>query len=149
MDNFKQGLNQFWVGAVFGVCLALSLILIPLAIVMSTVNDVLKIQEVSTLVTQVSQMVENTQDKLATTKQKLVSFSFIDVDKTTLLKVISTVQDYQLQAHTSLSQTQKQALREQLQEKLQQELSQTLSSEQRALAVKLFNRFVATETEEN
>lgn len=66
---------------------------------MSTVNDVLKIQEVSTLVTQVSQMVENTQDKLATTKQKLVSFSFIDVDKTTLLKVISTVQDYQL--HTS------------------------------------------------
>ena len=63
--------------------------------------------------------------------------------------MISAVQDYQLQAHTSLSQTQKQALREQLQEKLQQELSQTLSSEQRALAVKLFNRFVATETEEN
>ena len=147
MDNFKQGLNQFWVGAVFGVCLALSLILIPLAIVMSTINDVLKIQEVSTLVTQVSQMVEKTQDKLANTKQQFASFTFMDLDKAALLKVISAVQDYQLQAHSLLSDAQKQVLREQLQAKLQQELSQTLNPEQRALAMKLFNRFVGSEAE--
>ncbi|MFU2509210.1 hypothetical protein [Pseudoalteromonas sp. ASV78] len=61
--------------------------------------------------------------------------------------MISTVQDYQLQANTLLTDTQKQALHEQSQIKLQQELSQTLSPEQRALAVKLLNRFVATEAE--
>ncbi|MGO2131263.1 MAG: hypothetical protein ACTH4U_21300 [Pseudoalteromonas prydzensis] len=61
--------------------------------------------------------------------------------------MISTVQDYQLQANTLLTDTQKQALREQSQIKLQQELSQTLSPEQRALAVKLLDRFVATEAE--
>lgn len=47
--------------AVFGVCLALSLVLTPFAIVTATVNDVLKIQEViSTLVTQMNQLVEKT-----------------------------------------------------------------------------------------
>ena len=87
------------------------------------------------------------QNKLAGTKQNLAAFSFIDLDKAALLKVISTVQYYQLQANTLLTNTQKQALREQSQIKLQQELSQTLSPEQRALAVKLLDRFVATEAE--
>ncbi|NHH89058.1 hypothetical protein IMPJCBKJ_01636 [Pseudoalteromonas sp. MB47] len=32
MEQFKRGLNQFWVGAVFGLCLAISLVLIPFRI---------------------------------------------------------------------------------------------------------------------
>ena len=37
MEQFKRGLNQFWVGAVFGLCLDL-LVLIPVAIIMSTLT---------------------------------------------------------------------------------------------------------------
>ncbi|MCQ8877533.1 hypothetical protein NQT69_05740 [Pseudoalteromonas shioyasakiensis] len=148
MEKFKQGLNQFWVGAVFGVCLALSLVLIPLALVMSTVNDVLKVQEVSTLVSQVTQMVEKTQNKLANTKQKFAAFSFKELDKTALINVITAVQDYQLQSHTLLDDKQKQALSVQLQARLKQELAQhTLSEEQRELAINLYKRFIATEAE--
>lgn len=147
MENFKQGLNQFWVGAVFGVCLAVSLVLIPVAIVMSSINDVFKIHEVSTLVSQVSTMVENTQQTLVNGKQKLASLSFANIDKVALQKVVTTVQDYQIQTTELLTDSEKAALKAKLQTRLEQELSNTLSEEQVVKAMALFKRFTNTSGE--
>jgi len=146
MKNFKQGLNQFWVGAVFGLCLAISLVLIPVAIVMSSINDVLKIHEVSTLVSQISMMVENTQQTLATGKQKLGSLSLKNIDKLALQKVITTVQDFQLQSEL-LTEPEKNALKGKLQKGLEQELSRRLSEDQVTNAMILFKRLIAMNSE--
>ncbi|MFY8329019.1 hypothetical protein [Pseudoalteromonas sp. ZZD1] len=136
MENFKQGLNQFWVGAVFGECLALSLVLIPVAIVLSTVSDVLKISEVSTLVTQVSQMVEHTQDKIASGKEKLSSLSIANIDKRALQKVMTAIQEYQTSSSELMSTAQKLALKQQLQ--LNKELEAKFDSQQVDKAMGIF-----------
>lgn len=146
MESFKQGLNQFWVGAVFGLCLAISLVLIPVVIVMSSINDVLKIHEVSTLVSQVGTMVENTQQSLAIGKQKLASLSLKNIDKRALQKVITTVQDFQLQAEL-ITEPEKNALKEKLQKRLAQELSSSLSEEQVTRTMILFKRLIAMSSE--
>lgn len=138
MENFKQGLNQFWVGAVFGECLALSLVLIPVAIVLSTVSDVLKISEVSTLVTQVSQMVEHTQDKIASGKEKLSSLSIANIDKRALQKVMTAIQEYQTRSSELMSTAQKLALKQQLQQQLNKELEAKFDSQQVDKAMGIF-----------
>ncbi|OUS67640.1 hypothetical protein B5G52_21685 [Pseudoalteromonas sp. A601] len=138
MENFKQGLNQFWVGAVFGVCLALSLVLIPVAIVLSTVNDVLKITEFSTLVTQVSQMVEHTQDKIASGTEKLSSPSIANIDKRAFQKVMTAIQEYQTRSSELMSTAQKLALKQQLQQQLNKELEAKFDSQQVGKAMGIF-----------
>jgi hypothetical protein len=98
MEQFKRGLNQFWVGAVFGLCLAISLVLIPVAIIMSNINDVLKIHEVSVLVDKVSTVFDKSEQAISNAKAALTDF-----DNDVVMDMLSAVQSYQQQTQPLLS----------------------------------------------
>ncbi|WP_462176954.1 hypothetical protein [Pseudoalteromonas gelatinilytica] len=139
MEQFKRGLNQFWVGAVFGLCLAISLVLIPVAIIMSNINDVLKIHEVSVLVDKVSTVFDKSEQAISNAKAALTDF-----DNDVVMDMLSAVQSYQQQTQSLLSVEQKQALKDQIKEQLVTKLESKLNEQQIAFIMSVFEKLTNT-----
>lgn len=139
MEQFKRGLNQFWVGAVFGLCLAISLVLIPVAIIMSNINDVLKIHEVSVLVDKVSTVFDKSEQAISNAKAALTDF-----DNDVVMDMLSAVQSYQQQTQPLLSVEQKQALKDQIKEQLVTKLESKLNEQQIAFIMSVFEKLTNT-----
>ncbi|MCF7500255.1 hypothetical protein [Pseudoalteromonas sp. L1] len=139
MEQFKRGLNQFWVGAVFGVCLAISLVLIPIAIIMSNINDVLKIHEVNVLVEKVSTVFDKSEQAISNAKAALTDF-----DNDVVMDMLTAVQSYQQQTQSLLSFEQKQVLKEQIKEQLAQQLKAKLNEQQTTFILSVFEKLANT-----
>ena len=135
MEQFKRGLNQFWVGAVLGVCFAIALVLIPVAIIMSNINDVLKIHEVSVLVKKVSTAFDKTEQALEKAKTALVDF-----DNEVVMEVLTAVQSYQQQTQPLFSAEQKQALKTKVKAQLTEKLKVTLTEQQVTFLLTVFEK---------
>ncbi|WP_428616031.1 hypothetical protein [Pseudoalteromonas sp.] len=142
MEQFKRGLNQFWVGAVFGLCLAISLVLIPVAIIMSNINDVLKIHEVSVLVDKVSTVFDKSEQAISNAKAALTDF-----DNDVVMDMLSAVQSYQQQTQPLLSVEQKQALKDQIKEQLVAKLESKLNEQQIVFIMSVFEKLTHTKKE--
>ncbi|WP_105175106.1 MULTISPECIES: hypothetical protein [Pseudoalteromonas] len=142
MEQFKRGLNQFWVGAVFGLCLAISLVLIPVAIIMSNINDVLKIHEVSVLVDKVSTVFDKSEQAISNAKAALTDF-----DNDVVMDMLSAVQSYQQQTQPLLSVEQKQALKDQIKEQLVAKLESKLNEQQIVFIMSVFEKLTNTKKE--
>ncbi|MEI8642675.1 hypothetical protein P4S60_09995 [Pseudoalteromonas sp. Hal040] len=142
MEQFKRGLNQFWVGAVFGLCLAISLVLIPVAIIMSNINDVLKIHEVSVLVDKVSTVYDKSEQAISNAKAALTDF-----DNEVVMDMLSAVQSYQQQTQPLLFVEQKQALKDQIKEQLIAKLESKLTEQQIAFIMSAFEKLTNTKKE--
>jgi len=139
MEQFKRGLNQFWVGAVFGLCLAISLVLIPVAIIMSNINDVLKIHEVSVLVDKVSTVFEKSEQAISNAKAALTDF-----DNDVVMDMLTAVQSYQQQSQPLLTAEQKQALKAQIKDQLVTELESELNEQQITFILSVFEKLANT-----
>ncbi|GKW52214.1 hypothetical protein NCCP2140_12670 [Pseudoalteromonas sp. NCCP-2140] len=139
MEQFKRGLNQFWVGAVFGLCLAISLVLIPVAIIMSNINDVLKIHEVSVLVDKVSTVFDKSEQAISNAKAALTDF-----DNDVVMDMLTAVQSYQQQSQPLLTAEQKQALKAQIKEQLVTELESKLNEQQITFILSVFEKLANT-----
>ncbi|MDK9685412.1 hypothetical protein J8Z28_07010 [Pseudoalteromonas sp. SCSIO 43088] len=139
MEQFKRGLNQFWVGAVFGLCLAISLVLIPVAIIMSNINDVLKIHEVSVLVDKVSTVFDKSEQAISNAKAALTDF-----DNDVLMDMLTAVQSYQQQSQPLLTAEQKQALKAQIKDQLVTELESKLNEQQITFILSVFEKLANT-----
>ncbi|MBC7011028.1 hypothetical protein BIZ38_21575 [Pseudoalteromonas sp. BZK2] len=139
MEQFKRGLNQFWVGAVFGLCLAISLVLIPVAIIMSNINDVLKIHEVSVLVDKVSTVFDKSEQAISNAKAALTDF-----DNDVVMDMLNAVQSYQQQSQPLLTAEQKQALKAQIKEQLVTKLESKLNEQQIAFIMSVFEKLTNT-----
>ena len=139
MEQFKRGLNQFWVGAVFGLCLAISLVLLPVAIIMSNINDVLKIHEVSVLVDKVSTAFEKSEQVISNAKAALTDF-----DNDVVMAMLTAVQSYQQQSQPLLSAEQKQALKAQIKEQLVTQLESKLNEQQITFILSVFEKLANT-----
>ena len=139
MEQFKRGLNQFWVGAVFGLCLAISLVLIPVAIIMSNINDVLKIHEVSVLVDKVSTAFEKSEQVISNAKAALTDF-----DNDVVMAMLTAVQSYQQQSQPLLTAEQKQALKAQIKDQLVTELESKLNEQQITFILSVFEKLANT-----
>ncbi|KPM74678.1 MULTISPECIES: hypothetical protein [unclassified Pseudoalteromonas] len=139
MEQFKRGLNQFWVGAVFGLCLAISLVLIPVAIIMSNINDVLKIHEVSVLVDKVSTVFDKSEQAISNAKAALTDF-----DNDVLMDMLTAVQSYQQQSQPLLTAEQKQALKAQIKAQLVTELESKLNEQQITFILSVFEKLANT-----
>ncbi len=139
MEQFKRGLNQFWVGAVFGLCLAISLVLIPVAIIMSNINDVLKIHEVSLLVDKVSTAFEKSEQVISNAKAALTDF-----DNDVVMAMLTGVQSYQQQSQPLLTAEQKQALKAQIKEQLVTQLESKLNEQQITFILSVFEKLANT-----
>ena len=139
MEQFKRGLNQFWVGAVFGLCLAISLVLIPVAIIMSNINDVLKIHEVSVLVDKVSTVFDKSEQAISNAKAALTDF-----DNDVVMDMLTAVQSYQQQSQPLLTAEQKQALKAQSKDQLVTELESKLNEQQITFILSVFEKLANT-----
>ena len=139
MEQFKHGLNQFWVGAVFGLCLAISLVLIPVAIIMSNINDVLKIHEVSVLVDKVSTVFDKSEQAISNAKAALTDF-----DNDVVMAMLTAVQSYQQKSQPLLSAEQKQALKAQIKDQLVTELESKLNEQQITFILSVFEKLANT-----
>jgi len=139
MEQFKRGLNQFWVGAVFGLCLAISLVLIPVAIIMSNINDVLKIHEVSVLVDKVSTVFDKSEQAISNAKAALTDF-----DNDVVMDMLTAVQSYQQQSQALLTAEQKQALKAQIKDQLVTELESELNEQQITFILSVFEKLANT-----
>ncbi|MCK8130895.1 hypothetical protein MTF66_38335 [Pseudoalteromonas sp. 2CM39R] len=139
MEQFKRGLNQFWVGAVFGLCLAISLVLIPVAIIMSNINDVLKIHEVSVLVDKVSTVFDKSEQAISNAKAALTDF-----DNDVVMDMLTAVQSYQQQSQPLLTAEQKQALKSQIKDQLVTELESKLNEQQITFILSVFEKLANT-----
>ncbi len=139
MEQFKHGLNQFWVGAVFGLCLAISLVLIPVAIIMSNINDVLKIHEVSVLVDKVSTVFDKSEQAISNAKAALTDF-----DNDVVMAMLTAVQSYQQKSQPLLSAEQKQALKAQIKDQLVTELESKLNEQQITFILSVFEKLADT-----
>jgi len=139
MEQFKRGLNQFWVGAVFGLCLAISLVLIPVAIIMSNINDVLKIHEVSVLVDKVSTVFDKSEQAISNAKAALTDF-----DNDVVMDMLTAVQSYQQQSQPLLTAEQKQALKAQIKAQLVTELESKLNEQQITFILSVFEKLANT-----
>ena len=139
MEQFKHGLNQFWVGAVFGLCLAISLVLIPFAIIMSNINDVLKIHEVSVLVDKVSTVFDKSEQAISNAKAALTDF-----DNDVLMDMLTAVQSYHQQSQPLLTAEQKQALKAQIKDQLVTELESKLKEQQITFILSVFEKLANT-----
>ena len=139
MEQFKHGLNQFWVGAVFGLCLAISLVLIPVAIIMSNINDVLKIHEVSVLVDKVSTVFDKSEQAISNAKAALTDF-----DNDVVMDMLTAVQSYQQQSQPLLTAEQKQALKAQIKDQLVTELESKLNEQQITFILSVFEKLANT-----
>ena len=132
-------LNQFWVGAVFGLCLAISLVLIPVAIIMSNINDVLKIHEVSVLVDKVSTVFDKSEQVISNAKAALTDF-----DNDVVMDMLTAVQSYQQQSQPLLTAEQKQALKAQIKDQLVTELESKLNEQQITFILSVFEKLANT-----
>ena len=139
MEQFKRGLNQFWVGAVFGLCLAISLVLIPVAIIMSNINDVLKIHEVSVLVDKVSTVFDKSEQAISNAKAALTDF-----DNDVVMDLLTAVQSYQQQSQPLLTAEQKQALKAQIKDQLVTQLESKLNEQQITFILSVFEKLANT-----
>ena len=139
MEQFKRGLNQFWVGAVFGLCLAISLVLIPVAIIMSNINDVLKIHEVSVLVDKVSTVFDKSEQAISNAKAALTDF-----DNDVVMDMLTAVQSYQQQSQPLLTAEQKQALKAQIKDQLVTQLESKLNEQQITFILSVFEKLAQT-----
>ena len=139
MEQFKRGLNQFWVGAVFGLCLAISLVLIPVAIIMSNINDVLKIHEVSVLVDKVSTVFDKSEQAISNAKAALTDF-----DNDVVMDMLTAVQSYQQQSLPLLTAEEKQALKAQIKDQLVTELESKLNEQQITFILSVFEKLANT-----
>ncbi|KTG22441.1 hypothetical protein AUR67_02640 [Pseudoalteromonas sp. XI10] len=139
MEQFKRGLNQFWVGAVFGLCLAISLVLIPVAIIMSNINDVLKIHEVSVLVDKVSTVFDKSEQAISNAKAALTDF-----DNDVVMDMLTAVQSYQQQSQPLLTAEQKQALKAQIKDQLVTQLESKLNEQQITFILSVFEKLANT-----
>ena len=139
MEQFKRGLNQFWVGAVFGLCLAISLVLIPVAIIMSNINDVLKIHEVSVLVDKVSTVFEKSEQAISNAKAALTDF-----DNDVVMDMLTAVQSYQQQSQPLLTAEQKQALKAKIKDQLVTQLESKLNEQQITFILSVFEKLANT-----
>lgn len=139
MEQFKRGLNQFWVGAVFGLCLAISLVFIPVAIIMSNMNDVLKIHEVSVLVDKVSTVFDKSEQAISNAKAALTDF-----DNDVVMDILNAVQSYQQQSQPLLTAEQKQALKAQIKDQLVTELESKLNEQQITFILSVFEKLTNT-----
>jgi len=139
MEQFKRGLNQFWVGAVFGLCLAISIVLIPVAIIMSNINDVLKIHEVSVLVDKVSTVFDKSEQAISNAKAALTDF-----DNDVVMDMLTAVQSYQQQSQPLLTAEQKQALKAQIKDQLVTELESKLNEQQITFILSVFEKLANT-----
>ncbi len=139
MEQFKHGLNQFWVGAVFGLCLAISLVLIPVAIILSNINDVLKIHEVSVLVDKVSTVFDKSEQAISNAKAALTDF-----DNDVVMAMLTAVQSYQQKSQPLLSAEQKQALKAQIKDQLVTELESKLNEQQITFILSVFEKLANT-----
>jgi len=139
MEQFKRGLNQFWVGAVFGLCLAISLVLIPVAIIMSNINDVLKIHEVSVLVDKVSTVFDKSQQAISNVKAALTDF-----DNDVVMDMLTAVQSYQQQSQPLLTAEEKQALKAQIKDQLVTQLESKLNEQQITFILSVFEKLANT-----
>ncbi len=139
MEQFKRGLNQFWVGAVFGLCLAISLVLIPVAIIMSNINDVLKIHEVSVLVGQVSTVFEKSERAISNAKTALIDF-----DNDVVMDTLTAVQAYHQQSQPLLTAKQRQTLKAQIKEQLVMQLESKLNEQQITFILSVFEKLADT-----
>ncbi|WP_217874414.1 hypothetical protein [Pseudoalteromonas shioyasakiensis] len=139
MEQFKRGLNQFWVGAVFGLCLAISLVLIPIAIIMSNINDVLKIHEVSVLVGKVSTVFDKSEQAISNAKAALTDF-----DNDVVMDMLTAVQSYHQQSQPLLTAEQKQALKAQIKEQLVTQLESKLNEQQITFILSAFEKLANT-----
>ena len=139
MEQFKRGLNQFWVGAVFGLCLAISLVLIPVSIIMSNINDVLKIHEVSVLVDKVSTVFDKSEQAISNAKAALTDF-----DNDVVMDILNAVQSYQQQSQPLLTAEQKQALKAQIKDQLVTELESKLNEQQITFILSVFEKLANT-----
>tara|TARA_Y100000034_G_C6579510_1_gene251368 strand:- start:36 stop:482 length:447 start_codon:yes stop_codon:yes gene_type:complete len=139
MEQFKRGLNQFWVGAVFGLCLAISLVLIPVAIIMSNINDVLKIHEVSVLVDKVLTVFDKSEQVISNAKAALTDF-----DNDVVMDMLNAVQSYQQQSQPLLTAEQKQALKAQIKDQLVTELESKLNEQQITFILSVFEKLTNT-----
>ena len=139
MEQFKRGLNQFWVGAVFGLCLAISLVLIPVAIIMSNINDVLKIHEVSVLVNKVSTVFDKSQQAISNAKAALTDF-----DNDVVMDMLTAVQSYQQQSQPLLTAEEKQALKAQIKDQLVTQLESKLNEQQITFILSVFEKLANT-----
>jgi len=142
MEQFKRGLNQFWVGAVFGLCLAISIVLIPVAIIVSNINDVLKIHEVSVLVDKVSTVFDKSEQAISNAKAALTDF-----DNDVVMDMLTAVQSYQQQTQPLLSVEQKQALKDQIKEQLVTKLESKLNEQQITFILSVFEKLANTKKE--
>ena len=139
MEQFKRGLNQFWVGAVFGLCLAISLVLIPVAIIMSNINDVLKIHEVSVLVDKVSTVYDKSDQAISNAKAALTDF-----DNDVVMDMLTAVQSYQQQSQPLLTAEEKQALKAQIKDQLVTQLESKLNEQQITFILSVFEKLANT-----
>ena len=139
MEQFKRGLNQFWVGAVFGLCLAISLVLLPVAIIMSNINDVLKIHEISVLVDKVSTVFDKSEQAISNAKAALTDF-----DNDVVMAMLTAVQSYQQQSQPLLTAEQKQALKAQIKEQLVTQLESKLNEQQITFILSVFEKLANT-----
>lgn len=139
MEQLKRGLNQFWVGAVFGLCLAISLVLIPVAIIMSNINDVLKIHEVSVLVDKVSTVFDKSEQAISNAKAALTDF-----DNDVVMDMLTAVQSYQQQSQPLLTAEQKQALKAQIKDQLVTQLESKLNEQQITFILSVFEKLANT-----
>ncbi|NRA80627.1 MAG: hypothetical protein HRU18_20685 [Pseudoalteromonas sp.] len=139
MEQFKRGLNQFWVGAVFGLCLAISLVLIPVAIIMSNINDVLKIHEVSVLVDKVSTVYDKSDQAISNAKAALTDF-----DNDVVMDMLTAVQSYQQQSLPLLTAEEKQALKAQIKDQLVTQLESKLNEQQITFILSVFEKLANT-----
>ena len=139
MEQFKRGLNQFWVGAVFGLCLAISIVLIPVAIIMSNINDVLKIHEVSVLVDKVSTVFDKSEQAISNAKAALTDF-----DNDVVMDLLTAVQSYQQQSQPLLTAEQKQALKAQIKDQLVTQLESKLNEQQITFILSVFEKLANT-----
>ena len=139
MEQFKRGLNQFWVGAVFGLCLAISLVLLPVAIIMSNINDVLKIHEISVLVDKVSTGFDKSEQAISNAKAALTDF-----DNDVVMAMLTAVQSYQQQSQPLLTAEQKQALKAQIKDQLVTELESKLNEQQITFILSVFEKLANT-----
>ena len=76
--SFLQGLNQFWIGAVFGLSISIALILIPLGWVTSNFRDIFDLEASINISSNLEQNIDKVSDLVAEVKDILESRNTIN-----------------------------------------------------------------------
>jgi len=113
--------------------------IIPFAIIMSNINDVLKIHEVSVLVDKVSTVFDKSEQAISNAKAALTDF-----DNDVVMAMLTAVQSYQQKSQPLLSAEQKQALKAQIKDQLVTELESKLNEQQITFILSVFEKLANT-----